>query len=232
MRYTTWVRSFLGTLALVVACGCANLSTLQSARALPPGSVEHSVQGWLVPSNGALTRATESSWLLLPAYSRREGLPGQSEWGTRVTAPGDVQVDFKAAGQRGRWAASFGMGFGTDLVSLILAAAKDDEKQQTQDSSSKDSKSGLLTFEAFVPFIASFDVVPEYVSLHAVVRPQVWLFTPADTLGRYVEFSVLAGGGLRVGRDYGVHLEAAPVWSTGRGLGYTGGAALFFRFPP
>lgn len=212
------------------ASACANVSTLQTARPLATGRTEHSVQAWMLPTNESSVLGADIHRAALPAYSYREGLE-RGDWGVRLTAPGSLQFDLKESSVGSRFAGSLGLGVGTDVASLIglvlTAAANSDD--ESSNGSSKDDGYTPLTFELFLPVIASFELVPEYLSVHATLRPGLWVYTPADEVDRHVQFSGVGAGGIRAGRDFGVHAEAAPLWTTGYGFGWSAAASVFYR---
>jgi hypothetical protein len=117
---------------------------------------------------------------------------------------------------------------GTDLGSLVLAALRSDSDPVTSETANQTS---FFSLDFFVPLIASFDVVPDYFSFHATARPQLWLLALSDTTGPQASFISSVAGGARIGKNYGVHLEGAPLWTTASGLGWTAAAQIFFRLP-
>ncbi len=193
---------------------------------MAPGEREYAVQAALYDHEGL---STDGAPIILPAYSYRSGI-ADGEWGVRLSGTGNVQLDGKGSATAGRFAGSFGFGMGTDIGSLAVLLLTADG-----DDSDEDDDPGLLTLDVFAPAIGSFEVIPQYLSLHATLRPQLWVFTPSqgdDTgLGRHVRFYAVPTAGCRVGKHFGVHVEAAPVWSTARGWGWTAAASLFVRLP-
>lgn len=184
------------------------------------------------PTNDASVLGEDVGVPLFPAYAYRQGLDG-GEWGVRITAPGSLQLDGKAATASRRWAGSLGLGFGTDVGSLAALAVKgssdETEEAPSDEEASPEDDLHPLTFDLFVPAVGSFEIVPEYLSLHVVLRPEIWVFTPGDEEDRHVQFSGILAGGLRAGKDFGVHLEAAPVWTSGYGLGFMVAGSVFYR---
>lgn len=203
-----------------MVAGCTNVSTLQSAVPLAPNASEFSAQGW------AIHDPTPATTMVLPALAYRQGAGAgwDGDAGARITFPGNLQIDGKARLlQSGPLALSLGLGMGTDLVSLI--SDDDDDDDATDDN----TENATLTFDLFVPFVASYAIVEDYLSLHATARPQLWLVTlPQEDTSANVFLSGALG--VRAGKDFGIHVEAAPVWSSHAGLVFGGAAALFLRF--
>lgn len=199
--------------------GCTNVSTLQSAVPLAPNAREFSAQGWAIHDPAPATT------MVLPALAYRQGADWDGDAGARITFPGNLQIDGKARVlQSGPLALSLGLGMGTDLVSLINSDDDDDDN-----TSSDDTEDATLTFDLFVPFVASYAIVADYLSLHATARPQLWLVTlPQEDTSANVFLSGALG--VRAGKDFGIHVEAAPIWSSHAGLVFGGAAALFLRF--
>lgn len=202
-------RHHAGLFLVCSLSSCTNLSTLQTAAPLAPDASEISAQAWA-------TLPVRHGSTVLPAIAFRQGQAWQGEIGGRVTYPGNLQLDFNAALLCGRFAFSLGMGVGTGLDSLLVGSSGDDGAHTG-------------SFDAFVPFIASYYIVPDYLSVHGTLRPQLWLVSAARN-GVASQVFLTGALGLRAGKDFGVHVEAAPVLGTDAGFAWTGAAALFVRF--
>lgn len=208
------VKAFHRLLACVCLAlsSCTNLSTLQTATPLASGATEVSGQAWGViePSSGR--------GAIFPAMAWRRAADWTGDVGLRLSYPGNLQVDGKATVIDGRFALSLGLGLGTDVGSLLLASVEDGNDDDS-----------ALSLDAFVPFIASYDVVPDYLSVHGTLRPQVWLVPrrEGDTVSQFFLTSAL---GLRAGKKFGVHVEAMPILGTYAGFNWAGAAAAFVQF--
>gem|GEM_PF-4497617 len=208
-------------LSLSALC-CTNPTTLRTAHPLAHGQEEHglSAAGYYLEQ----TDLVDEPVLVLPAYSYRKGLGDGNEMGVRMTTPVNLQLDGGTSWVWGRAAFATGLGMETDVISLLFLAIQDDhEDQATSDDEDEDDDEFPLTLGLFVPLVASYDIVPEYFSAHVTGR--VHGMRIFDQWGAYAS----AAGGIRVGKDFGVHVEAAPaVTTTGEFVWFTG-AKLFFR---
>jgi hypothetical protein len=187
------------TLFLMLAAGCVNMSTLQTARALEPG------QGRVLLGGGVAIVSVDppvewngdsGSQLLLPAafveVDYRRGIAEGVELGLKATLPGAISIDGKIE----LWD-EHGV-----ALSVGLGLARDDDRR-SEDESGKYLYE-LEWLDVFVPAYASIDLAD---AMALYVSPKYLVRCPTGDEGDRTERLAVVALGTRLGRDRGVFLE-------------------------
>lgn len=183
-------RSLFGILGFVLLLsGCASVSTLQTARALPEGTHRTTIGGgyFTTPSSAG---ANVKYPFIEGAY--RVGFDSYMEIGGKITAPSHLAIDAKYQFLDDRYLAlAVGLGFGYLVASTDMKATTN---QYTDNF-----------LDIFVPFYASYDLNP-VISIYSSPRYIFRVFT-----GTNVPNGHLAGAsiGVKFGNTAGIFLESS-----------------------
>lgn len=197
--------------------GCANVSSLQTARALKPGKSEVAVGGgyFTMPALEALleTAAEESmdpdseglpTSLPVPylEVSYRRGLERNMDFGIKLTLIGTLSADFKyqLIDFNG-----FALATGAGLGAFVVSGDSTTDNSMMDNSmmgDSMDDSSNLTIIDAMIPIYASYDISRAF-SLY--VSPK-YVFRNIN--GTPFHLGGLTGG-TRIGQDMGVYLEVS-----------------------
>jgi hypothetical protein len=189
-----------------LAVGCVNSSTLQTAKALDPGSQRILVGGgyYASPSmNADASQATGDDVSLKMPYMElgyRRGLVDKVEMGAKVTLPGTAGVDAKYQFlNAGKFAMAAGVG--TGYLKLTSGA----DGMQTSST----------IVDAIVPVYASYDV-SKYLAVYTSPKYVLRYTKSVDAMDQSESgINHLAGGtlGVRVGNHKGLFLESSYLKS-------------------
>jgi hypothetical protein len=197
-----------GSLFVISAltAGCVNSSTLQTAKALDPGSQRILVGGgyYASPSLDAdASSATNSDVSLKMPYMElgyRRGIVNKVEVGAKVTLPGTAGVDakyqFLDAGKL-----ALAAGFGTGYLKLTSGA----EGMETSST----------IVDAIVPVYASYDI-SKYFAVYSSPKYVLRYTSSTDSMDQSTSgMNHLLGGtmGVRVGAHKGLFLETSYLKS-------------------
>jgi hypothetical protein len=196
--WTAITTGFALIVCAVLSNGCVNMSTLQTARALPVGQGRAIVGGGYYESEPITTEdGAESLTLPYAEVGYRRGVAPNLEVGAKVTIPGTIGVDgkYQLVDQDG-FAVAVGLGVG------YLKMSAEDENG--------DEVASLQLFDIQVPVYASYDVhenfslylAPKYVARVAVTEED-------SAVGHLGGLSA----GVRIGGAWGVFLEATYMRS-------------------
>ena len=190
----------LSSAILLGGVGCANVSSLQTARALKSGDSELAVGGgyFTMPAlNDVLEDAAEASMttedvdtaIEIPylEVSYRHGLGSNMDFGVKLTLIGTLAADFK---YQLLDVDGFSLAAGAGLGTFYL----------TSDSDTDGSSSDFVLVDAMIPIYASYDISDAF-SLY--VSPKYILRT---LNGEPLHLGGLTGG-TKIGKDMGVYLE-------------------------
>lgn len=186
--------------------GCVNSSTLQTAKALDPGTQRILVGGGFYASpslNEDASDATgEDTSLALPymEVGYRRGIVDKVEVGAKVTIPGTSGIDAKYQFlQSGNLALAAGLGVGYLKIS----------------SGSEGMETSTTVFDTMVPVYASYDLAKAF----AVYASPKYVLRYASSVDDMNETSsgmnhlVGATAGVRVGNKFGLFLETGYLKS-------------------
>jgi hypothetical protein len=189
-----------------LTAGCVNSSTLQTAKALDPGSQRILVGGgyYASPSLDAdASSATNSDVSLKMPYMElgyRRGIVDKVELGAKVTLPGTAGVDakyqFLDAGKL-----ALAAGVGTGYLKLTSGA----EGMETSST----------IVDAIVPVYASYDI-SKYFAVYSSPKYVLRYTSSVDSMDKSTSgMNHLAGGtmGVRVGAKKGLFLETSYLKS-------------------
>ena len=186
--------------------GCVNSSTLQTAKALDPGTQRILVGGGFYASpslNEDASAATgEDTSLALPymELGYRRGIVDKVELGAKVTLPGTSGIDAKYQFlQAGDLALAAGLGVGYLKIS----------------SGSEGMETSTTLFDTTVPVYASYDLAKAfavYVSPKYVLR-YAKSVDDMDQTASGLNHLVGATAGVRVGNKFGLFLETGYLKS-------------------
>ena len=189
-----------------LAVGCVNSSTLQTAKALDPGSQRILVGGGYYASpamNADASQATGDDVSLKMPYMElgyRRGLVDKVEMGAKVTLPGTAGVDAKYQFlNAGKFAMAAGVG--TGYLKLTSGA----DGMQTSST----------IVDAIVPVYASYDV-SKYLAVYTSPKYVLRYTKSVDAMDQSESgINHLAGGtlGVRVGNHKGLFLESSYLKS-------------------
>lgn len=193
--------SVVGLLAGVLASGCVNMSTLQTAKTLDPGKQRILVGGgyYASPSVDAdASAATGSDTSLALPYMEvgyRRGLMRNFELGAKATIPGTVGLDGKyQLVSAGKFAVAAGLG----TSYLKIESGSDQDKVST------------MLVDVIVPAYVSYDIATPL----AVYASPKYVFRYAastDAMDTTTGTSHLVGAtlGTRIGSKLGLFLESS-----------------------
>ncbi len=191
MRYATKFPLVLLTLTV----GCANMSTLQTAKTLAPSEGRVLVGGGYYASpdlDAEASDATGAEASLKMPYAEvgyRHGIVDDVEAGLKVTMPGTVAVDGKyQLLEQGGLALATGLGVG--YLSLSSGEGADEVK------------STILDVQ--VPLYASYDV-GDYLAVYT--SPKYLLRSVSGDGGSSLSHLAGATAGVKVGKDTGLFFE-------------------------
>lgn len=186
--------------------GCVNSSTLQTAKALDPGSQRILVGGGFYTSpsvNADASQSTSSDVSLAMPYMElgyRRGIVDKVELGAKVTVPGTAGIDAKYQFlQKGKLAMAAGLGGGY----LKLTSGEAGMETSTQ------------LIDTIVPVYASYDVAKAF----AVYTSPKYVLRYAKSIDEMGQSStglnhlVGATAGVRVGNKWGLFLETSYLKS-------------------
>ncbi len=195
--HTKWL-SVLGSLCAV---GCVNVSTLQTARVLPPGDQMIIIGGGtstfavptaeVTPENGGLktTNVAEGMW--------RIGVIDGLDVGAHVTIPGTSSVDAKYQFMdMGPWAVAAGLSLGG--LQITTSSIATDAKGLTTTTENK-----FTIFDVVVPFYVSYDFME---ALTGYISPK---FLVRNVSGSGTFLFGGGTGGVKIGDGIGLMLEAS-----------------------
>ncbi len=187
--------------------GCVNSSTLQTAKALDPGTQRILVGGGFYASpslNADASEATgEDTSLALPymELGYRRGIVDKVELGAKVTLPGTSGIDAKYQFlQAGNLALAAGLGVGYLKIS----------------SGSEGMETSTTLFDTMVPVYASYDLAKAfavYMSPKYVLRYAKSIDEVDSTSSSGMNHLVGATAGVRVGNKFGLFLETGYLKS-------------------
>ena len=200
---------FVAASLLVIAAGtagCVNSSTLQTAKALDPGSQRILVGGGYYASPSLDADASEAAGsdvsLKMPymELGYRRGIVDQVEVGAKVTLPGTAGVDAKYQFlNKGDLALAAGLGTG------YLKISSGAEGMQTSST----------IVDAIVPVYASYDV-SRFFAVYASPKYVLRYTNSVDSMDKSTSgMNHLVGGtmGVRVGAHKGLFLETSYLKS-------------------
>ncbi|MEE2902680.1 MAG: hypothetical protein VYC39_10125 [Myxococcota bacterium] len=196
----TRILSVLSSAILLGGFGCANVSALQTARALKSGERELAVGGgyFTMPAlNDVLEDVAEASMasedvdtsIEIPylEVSYREGLGSNMDFGVKLTLIGTLAADFK---YQLLDVNGFSLAAGVGLGAFYLSS----------DSDSDGGSSDFTMVDTMIPIYASYDVSEAFA-----------LYASPKYILRTINGEPLHLGGLtagtKIGKDMGVYLE-------------------------
>ncbi|MBI1860137.1 MAG: hypothetical protein HYR96_04365 [Deltaproteobacteria bacterium] len=214
--------ALLLTLGLVTSC--ANLSTLQTARTVPPKTIEGFFGGGSYQSpqfSDLVNKATGSSEKLNLPYvevGARYGIIDNLDVGAKITIIGTMAADAKY-----RLLSLGGFDIATGL-SLGYLTISQDTKATTG------STTTATIIDTMVPLYVSFEPI-EWFAIYA--SPKIWGRFVSGTTTTFATFYA-ATAGVKLGKNFGVMLEATQGNSLG-GVEFSMtqvNAAFFFQISP
>lgn len=186
--------------------GCVNSSTLQTAKALDPGSQRILVGGGFYTSpsvNADASQSTNTDVSLAMPYMElgyRRGIVDKVELGAKVTVPGTAGVDAKYQFlQKGKLAMAAGLGGGY----LKLSSGSQGMETSTQ------------LIDTIVPIYASYDVAKSF-AVYTSPKYVLRYAKSIDDMGATSSgFNHLVGAtaGVRLGNKWGLFLETSYLKS-------------------
>lgn len=193
--------SVVGLLTGVLASGCVNMSTLQTAKTLDPGKQRILVGGgyYASPSVDAdASAATGSDTSLALPYMEvgyRRGLMKNFELGAKATIPGTVGLDGKyQLVSAGKFAVAAGLG----TSYLKIESGSDQDKVST------------MLVDVIVPAYVSYDIAAP-LAIYASPKYVLRYAASTDAMDTTTGTSHLVGAtvGTRIGNKLGLFLESS-----------------------
>lgn len=199
---------FLGLTALL-ASGCINVASLQTAQTLDPGQSELTVGG------GLYVDAETGDSAPAATFQYRRGIVENFDVGARATILGTAGIDGK---YRFVDADGFALAAGLSVGYLSFSVG------------SGEAEASTTFIDTMVPLFASYDI-NEYFAVY--LSPKYVLRTTLPSEGD-TDFSNNLGGtgGIKIGDGFGVYLEGSALQplEENADLITQADAALFFKF--
>jgi hypothetical protein len=193
---------------LFLASGCVSLSTLQTARTLPPDKEEHSIGGGLyssTPLSGSDAKL-ESSFF---EYAFRRGFSEKIDYGLRLTIIGTAFVDAKYNLINDE---KFAMAVGGGIGYMGISSGEGSNKSEVQ------------IYDFNLPLYLSYDITPS-VSLYGAPKVIFRYVSGGDIQSQAL---LAATAGIKLGTDKGVMLEATAVQESGKAFSGSQFNGVFF----